>query len=422
MGYRRRDSSLTDFIEPIDYDEESWDYADADTQYHVHGIHPYPARMIPQVAKRLILHYSKEGDTVLDPFCGSGTVLVEALLNGRNAIGVDINHLATLISRVKTTPINPEVLSDALNKIICKLKSGNITPKRLTPSSINKWFKPYVINDLSILKQAVDHVIKNEYSQSVYEFFEVALSMTVRKSSNIAFDDNPYFIRTMTGEKLKKHRPNVFLIFETICKDMIRRMGEFYKSYPSNVHVKVITGDARKLPLNDCSVDAVITSPPYGEESHTMSYVRFSKLSLIWLGYDLEKIRLMEQNTLGGLVQKYDYKEFPQDIQKIFLTVRSKNKKRAYEMLSYIYDYKRALSEVSRVVKRGGYICIVIGDRSVAGVKISNEVITKALMTQIGLRHVATFYRRIPKKVLPRSDYKVELINKESIIIFQNVG
>jgi DNA modification methylase len=85
----------------------AWEYADADTQYSLHGIHPWPARMIPQIAHRLIDTRSDSGGTVLDPFCGSGGVLTEAMLLGRNGIGCDINPLAALIARVKTTPIDP---------------------------------------------------------------------------------------------------------------------------------------------------------------------------------------------------------------------------------------------------------------------------------------------------------------------------
>ncbi|MHC1635591.1 MAG: DNA methyltransferase [Candidatus Methanospirareceae archaeon] len=57
---------------------DDWTFKNADTQEHIHGIHPYPARMVPQVAKKLIENYSKPYDVVLDPFCGSGGVLTEA--------------------------------------------------------------------------------------------------------------------------------------------------------------------------------------------------------------------------------------------------------------------------------------------------------------------------------------------------------
>jgi len=89
---------------------EDRDFAKADTSYLTHGLHEYPARMIPQIAQRLITLYTQEGDTLLDPFCGSGTTLVEARLSNRSAVGNDINPLATLLIKVKSTPLDFEKL------------------------------------------------------------------------------------------------------------------------------------------------------------------------------------------------------------------------------------------------------------------------------------------------------------------------
>ena len=108
--------------EPIE-GKEGWEYSKANTQQHIHGIHPYPARMIPQISNRLIKARSKPGDTVLDLFCGSGGVLTEALILGRNAIGVDINPFAHLIAEVKTTPFEPIQLEKLTEEIISLIKT-----------------------------------------------------------------------------------------------------------------------------------------------------------------------------------------------------------------------------------------------------------------------------------------------------------
>lgn len=85
---------------------EDWDFTKADTSYLTHGFHDYPARMIPQIAQRLIERYAPNSGKILDPFCGSGTTLVEAQLANRRAVGNDINPLAVLLSKVKATPID----------------------------------------------------------------------------------------------------------------------------------------------------------------------------------------------------------------------------------------------------------------------------------------------------------------------------
>src|SRR5690348_9856531 len=90
----------------------NWDFASASTNSTTNTIHPYPAKFIPQIPRHFIEQFSNPGDTVYDPFLGSGTTAVEANILGRNAIGNDVNELAILISKVKTTPIpNKKLIS-----------------------------------------------------------------------------------------------------------------------------------------------------------------------------------------------------------------------------------------------------------------------------------------------------------------------
>ena len=77
-----------------------WELKDADTRYYTHGYHPYAAKCIPQIPNRLISTFTEKNDLVLDNFMGSGTTLVESKVLGRNAIGIDVNPLACLISKV----------------------------------------------------------------------------------------------------------------------------------------------------------------------------------------------------------------------------------------------------------------------------------------------------------------------------------
>ena len=106
----------------IKYKDISWDFRKDFTKYSNHGFHTYPAMMIPQVARRLIRTYGKNAKVLLDPFVGSGTALLEATLhnNFEKAYGIDINPLALLISKVKTTPIDPNLLLKEYHKLMEK--------------------------------------------------------------------------------------------------------------------------------------------------------------------------------------------------------------------------------------------------------------------------------------------------------------
>ncbi len=94
------------------------------TTYLTHGIHPYTAKLIPHIPRYFIEKYTEKNEVILDPFCGSGTTLLEARLLERNAIGIDINPLAILLSKVKTTPLDVEELKHTIQ--LCKenLKDG----------------------------------------------------------------------------------------------------------------------------------------------------------------------------------------------------------------------------------------------------------------------------------------------------------
>src|ERR671930_1000447 len=106
--------------------DESWSFKQlhrAQTSYLTHDYHRYPAKFIPQLAERLIRENSKSGDLVCDPFMGSGTTLLEAILNSRRAYGSDINPLSVLISKAKTTPIEPIYLNEQISWILLRINA-----------------------------------------------------------------------------------------------------------------------------------------------------------------------------------------------------------------------------------------------------------------------------------------------------------
>ncbi len=151
-----------------------WELEDADTRYYTHGYHPYSAKYIPQIPYRLVSKFTKKNELVLDNFMGSGTTLVESKLLGRNAIGIDVNPLACLISKVKTTTIQKSTLVE-ISKILILLKEDiinlrgntaffNHSEKRQTIDNsmsktlllllhpnISKWYHQNVIYELLVI-------------------------------------------------------------------------------------------------------------------------------------------------------------------------------------------------------------------------------------------------------------------------------
>jgi DNA modification methylase len=397
---------------------EDWDF-DAkivDTQYLTHGLHPFPARMIPQIAKRLIIRYSDVGDVILDPFCGSGGVLVEARLQGRNSIGNDINHFALLLAKVKTTPFVVE-FHDFLDRIetdVSKYRKGDKKIKIPFFPNINHWFKDYVIKELAIIRSIIEDV----EDMKLRDLAKVCFSKTIFGASNIDLKSS-YYLRTLPKEELQRHRPNVFDLFKTSLADAIKRVNQFAKECQKTdgVWTKVMMGDARHLSLENNTIDLVVTSPPYGEEKNTIDYARWSKLVLYWLGYTPEAIKKMKERALGGAGIK-SLQDMPSaTVNNIIKKVAKENPTRAKDALPFFRDYHISLAEIYRVLKDGARCCIVIGNRSIGRHRVDMGAATVELAENVGFSHEITHYRKFPYKAIPFISGDVETMTRENIVI-----
>ena len=165
--------TVIDLVDQIT--EDSWEYSDADTQYLTHNVHRYSGKFIPQIAGRAIDLLTKPGDLVLDPFCGSGTTLLESAIRGRNSIGYDLNPLAVLITQVKVTPVEPSELQnlrEMMRKAVTTIGNDSDLPLFRDPASVSethgrgvgfgewftKWFQPHVLADLRGLYSAIESI------------------------------------------------------------------------------------------------------------------------------------------------------------------------------------------------------------------------------------------------------------------------
>jgi DNA modification methylase len=257
--------------------------------YLVHDFHPYFAAFPPIIPRKIIELCSSPNDVVLDNFCGGGTALVEALLLGRNAIGVDINPLACLISKVKTTPliIDKNFIKRFLlqvrkdisyvkkkgqqsieNYLFEKTSDLNIQVNLPRITNIDYWFQRDVQISLSIILRYIENV-KDE---NLKDFLKVCFSSILRKVSNSTnLECHPC---KEEGKKI----PDVYEIFSKKLILMCKQMDDFAKLVPKSVSVKIFQADSRELStlLGEETVDLIVTSPPYGTGSRYIDIYRFS--------------------------------------------------------------------------------------------------------------------------------------------------
>lgn len=420
------------------YEDNSWDFRTEDTKTTSQGIHNYPAMMIPQIAMRLIKSYSpKKGGVLLDPFCGSGSSLVEARIKGLSSYGVDINPLARLIAKVKTTLINPDIVQKYISKLKSEIDNAyfsnsfstdNFEIPNFNGNGIEFWFKKEVIENLSLLKNLILKISEN--NRDIRNLFLVSFSYTVRECSNTRSGE--FKLYRIPEEKLNNYNPDVFKTFIEKLNYNYQAINNFYKECKkqngNNIWVKILNEDTRqKTSIPEKSIDLIVTSPPYGDSRTTVAYGQYSKLSSEWLGLNNNK-KDIDKISLGGqIVNSLENQLGSESLNTSLKDITEQDEKRAREVLSFYIDLDKCLAEIKRVMKPKGYVCMVVGNRTVKGVQIPTDKILVELSYKYGIIHKETIIRNIPNKRMPSknspTNVKGELSStmvKEYIVILRN--
>ena len=166
-----------------------------------------------------------------------------------------------------------------------------------------------------------------------------------------------------------------------------------------------MTEDTRfKTSLLDNSVDLIVTSPPYGDSRTTVAYGQFSRLALQWMGYDKEKIYSIDKISLGGIpTNDLSVELDSQTLKQVLSEIIKIDSTRAKDVLSFYVDFDKCVQELHRVTKEGAYLCFVVGNRTVKGIKIPTDIIiTELFQAKNHYEHINTFIRNIPHKRMPR--------------------
>ncbi|MFN2597266.1 MAG: DNA methyltransferase, partial [Pyrinomonadaceae bacterium] len=278
-GERPTVASTVNYETPLEDLNLNWreqDLPEKERTKHVHRLHPYLGKYIPQLVEIFLRKYFEAGQTLLDPFCGSGTTLVQANELGINSIGYDVSEFNVMLCRVKTDmydlgKVRKEVL-DILEKvkIATQHRDGRISlwddslieEAHLTEENkyLKEWFAPRALNELLIFR----NLIPNYHYQNL---LKVILSRSARSSRlTTHFDlDFPKKPQTEPYYCYKHSRTcapttDAFQFLKRYGLDSLKRIGE-YAPKRTGASVKVIHSDSRSASFPE--IDGVITSPPY---------------------------------------------------------------------------------------------------------------------------------------------------------------
>ena len=364
-------------------------------------IHPFPARMAPEVALEKIQSL-KPGQTVLDPMAGSGMVLSQAVRCGIDAIGIDLDPLAELISRVGTTSVNGEEARDGLAALL-KLSSKNSNEVFLpwidedveTKNFIDFWFghkQKAQLRNLSfyLLVQPIN------VSENVRDVIKVALSrliITKEPKASLARD-------TAHSRPHRTIQENDFDVLGAIQASLEHVLSALDTS-SIKARVKTFLGDARHLTVieND-SIDCIITSPPY---LNAIDYMRGHRLSLVWMGYRLSELRKIREVAIGAerLSKNTHYENSAEILAELGL---DQFESRTKNMLARFHsDMVQQTKEAYRILKKDSTGTYVIGNSTIRGTYVRNSELLKHAAGLVGFEVLRETEREIPahRRYLP---------------------
>ncbi len=240
---------------------------------HVHRLHPYLGKFVPQLVEILLSRYFRRGGNVLDPFAGSGTTLVQALESGLDATGVDVAAFNCLLMEVKTRAYNPFVLEGELRAAHGRV--GEASTEK--PSAyLRRWFAPQAVRELLGFRALVD-----EYAHA--DVLRIVLARAARSARRTAHFDldlprtpqrEPYWCHKHRRECRPVETASQFL--ERYTLDTLARLKDFAQVRSRERAATVIHGDVREERLPGV-FDGIVTSPPYPglidyHEQHRYAY------------------------------------------------------------------------------------------------------------------------------------------------------
>lgn len=404
---------------------KDWNFEEYKMSEYTHAIHSYPAMMMPRIARNVIQEYATSESIVLDPYMGSGTTLLEGMVeNVGKVIGFNLNPLAVLISTAKTTKFNLEKIKKEIDNLDYHL---SVLSNYEHPSFtiLESWFKQENIDELARLKA----VINNIEDSDVRLFFSVVFSETVR---HVSFTRNGEFkLYKIPESKRDSHNPDAIAIFSQKLQSVYTTVKDFYENTTflnSQTDVSIMNAAITDSDVKPNSIDLVVTSPPYGDSNTTVAYGQFSRLANEWLDFP-EPISL-DRRLMGGVkakeIVKFDIAELDDAISMINEKEKLEKNKRVPSVVSFYKDYEESIEKVAEVVKHGGVVAYLVGNRRVRDVELQTDIITAKMFEKFGFTHEKTIVRdilnkRMPSKTSPTNNrgQKVKTMAHEYLVILR---
>jgi len=374
----------------------------------------FPAKFHPPVVRWALGKYGRRGSPVLDPFTGSGTTQVEAMARGIPSVGVDIDPVACLMARAKTTPLDPGVLEDALlemrrqldaprraREILEAQPAADISDRRFALESVGlsipsipnmfHWFRRYVVIDLARILTTLDWLGPDG---AVRSFFRACLGSVIRQVSNA--DPAPVSGVEVTRIQAEKNETRCIAVYKTFLAKCEQAIGDMkgltdsLRCIDEQPEAHVIQGDTLSLidtlrshGLPESDYPLVITSPPY---CRAVEYSRRHRLEMYWLGLidsQVAHIRLKHRYLGRCLVRQGDWDESAPfritEMNGSIKRIEGLAPEKGRTVRHYFSQIDSFLKCLPAVLKRNGTAVVVVGDSVCEGVRIPTSKYIRSL-------------------------------------------
>ena len=376
----------------------------------------YPGKMNHRLAQDVARRFVSESETVLDPFCGSGALLTACAAPGRRLIGVDVNPVAVLLSRVKVHGFDARTLRESVEDLVSLAKAGE-EHREVDWNNKNYWFTPAVLRKFERLRYAAIELEPN-VSWQEWSALLLCLAMAVRSCSRAdQRSPKPFISLIARAERKGRHYCPYRAVFRTL-EDLISAhcgregVGD---------DAEIISGDVvREGVLNNISVDCVVTSPPY---LNAQDYFRNSKLELYVLeGLMPYRIADLKDRFVGserGALEselQADNWRFVREFVDNFDVLENQRRRLAAVVVKYFRDMSVVFDRVAECMRDGGRLVVVCGDNVVGGLPIETCSLLDRILEGRGFSLVETFADRIRDRMLaPRRKGHQGLIKEEIV-------
>ena len=351
---------------------------------YTHNYFKYPCKFIPEIPRWAIKKYATEGTIIFDPFSGSGTTLLESIINGYDSYGTEIDDVAKLLIKVKTTKLTTsevEEMSMIVDNIIDRIEEDSTNIIIPDINNMNHWFPDENINQLGQIRFYINQI----NNKNIKDFLLICLASIIRKCS-FADDSSP---KPYVSSKVKKIPSNPKKEFKVIYEKYKIGMEKLIELNNENSAL-IVKGNALDVNL-DKKVDLIITSPPY---INAFDYARTMRLENLWLGYLTESEITKKKKLYVGTenikkveeIENLEILDESKLLKEYYTKIFKIDEKRALIVKRFFQDMKTNLEEMYKILNKNGYYCIVIGNSTIRDVKVESWKVLRDLALKIGFK------------------------------------